>query len=286
MRVMLPRSTGRSLIDLNPHPNITVLQPLGPYEEDEAARLPWYAQIRLGDDVRVQSAVLNLQLAGSPELVFSDELSVDGKLLLPAGGRVTVAGKLFVIEHGFVQFDTDDFSNPHLHVQAVWNSPGGIRVTATLSGTADEPELILASDPALPGGEAEIYALLFGGGAGDTESNAASPALGAGATVLSEVLGNTALRGVELRAGVEKRQSSGQSAQLADDEWRSYAAAVPLSDEVWFEGSYKTEQRATAAEGRSGFSGTIDWRFRKNWALRTEVGELGTGMDLLWNYRY
>ncbi len=158
-------------------------------------------------------------------------------------------------------------------------------MSAVLTGTAREPELVLESDPPLPGGEAEIYALLFGGGVGDTESSAASPALGAGATVLSEVLGNTPLRGVELRAGVEKR-SSGQAAQLTSDEWRSYAAAVPLSDDVWFEGSYKTEQRATAAESRSGFSGTVDWRFKQNWALRTELGELGTGVDLLWNYRY
>jgi hypothetical protein len=138
----------------------------------------------------------------------------------------------------------------------------------------------------LPGGEAEIFALLFGGGVGDTDSNAASPALGAGATFVSEILGNTALRGVELRAGVEKRGSSGQSSQLAEDEWRSYAAAVPLSDDVWFEGSYKTEQRATAADGRSGFSGTLDWRFKQDWALRTELGELGTAVDLLWQYRY
>jgi hypothetical protein len=92
---------------------------------------------------------------------------------------------------------------------------------------------------------------------------------------------------VELRAGVEKRgTASTQSAQLASDEWRSYSAAVPISDNVWFEGSYKTEERATAAEGHSGFSGTIDWRFKQNWALRTEAGQLGAGLDLLWHYRY
>jgi autotransporter translocation and assembly factor TamB len=286
LRVLLPRSTGRSLIDLTPNPSIAVLQPLSEATESSEPGLPWHVLVNLGDEVRVQSAALNVRLSGQPELILAEELEVDGKLLLPAGGRVTVAGKLFVIEHGFIQFDTGDHTDPHINIRAVWRAPGGVSITANLVGTAREPELTLESDPPLPGGEAEIFALLFGGGVGDTDSNAASPALGAGATFVSEILGNTALRGVELRAGVEKRGSSGQSSQLAEDEWRSYAAAVPLSDDVWFEGSYKTEQRATAADGRSGFSGTLDWRFKQDWALRTELGELGTAVDLLWQYRY
>jgi len=287
LRVLLPRSAGRALIELSPNPDIEIIQELEDDKEEEA-RLPWVVKVDLGDDVRVQSATLNIRLVGNPTLTLADELTVDGKLMLPAGGRANVAGKVFVVETGFVQFDTDDFTNPHVNIRAVWRAPSGVRITANLAGTAREPELTLESDPPLAGGEAEIYALLFGGGAGDTESSAADPALGAGATMLSEVLGNTALRGVELRAGVEQRSNStsGQSSQLATNEWRSYAAAVPLSDDVWFEGSYKTEERATAAEGYSGFSGTIDWRFKQDWALRTEAGQLGAGLDVLWYYRY
>lgn len=286
MRVALPRSAGRALIDLAPNPNITVIQEQ--YEDEEVAErgLPWVIQIDLGNEVRVTSATLNLLLSGSPKIVLGDKMEVDGKIVLLPGGRANVASKQFVVETGFVQFDSDDFTNPHLSIRAVWRAPNGIRVTANLSGTAHEPELMLESDPPLAGGEAEIYALLFGGGEGSTEGSAADPALGAGATALSEVLGNTALKGVELRAGVERQQSNTQSVQLASNEWRSYAAAVPLSDDVWFEGSYKTEERATASEARAGFAGTIDWRFSQNWALRTELGELGTGLDVLWHYRY
>ncbi len=287
LRVLLPRSAGRALIEITPNPDIQVVQQLGA-EDEEAERHPWVVNIELGDDVRVQSATLNLRLQGNPTLVLEDELTIDGKLVLPPGGRANVAGKVFIVETGFVQFDTEDFTNPHINIRAVWRAPSGVRITANLAGTAREPELTLESDPPLAGGEPEIYALLFGGGAGNTESSAADPALGAGATMLSEVLGNTALRGVELRAGVEQRTSntSTQSAQLANNEWRSYAAAVPLSDDVWFEGSYKTEERSTATEGHSGFSGTIDWRFKQDWALRTEAGQLGTGLDVLWYYRY
>src|SRR5690606_16733525 len=119
LRASLPRSTGRSLIDLAPNPDINVQQPLGKPEADDGPALPWYVQINLGDEVRVQSAVINLQVTGEPRLVLAEELQIDGKLMLPPGGRVTVAGKLFVIETGFLQFDTDEFSNPHLNVRAV-----------------------------------------------------------------------------------------------------------------------------------------------------------------------
>ena len=287
LKVLLPRSAGRALIELNPNPDIQIVQELG-REDQKEERLPWVVKIDLGDEVRVQSATLNLRLLGNPTLTLADELSIDGKLVLPPGGRANVAGKVFIVETGFVQFDTEDFTNPHVNIRAVWRAPSGVRITANLAGTAREPELTLESDPPLAGGEPEIYALLFGGGAGNTESSAADPALGAGATMLSEVLGNTALRGVELRAGIEQHNSntSTQSAQLANNEWRSYAAAVPLSDDVWFEGSYKQEERSTATEGHSGFSGTIDWRFKQDWALRTEAGQLGTGLDVLWYYRY
>ena len=38
--------------------------------------------------------------------------------------------------------------------------------------------------------------------------------------------------------------------------------------------------------GDTDFSGTIDWRFRPRWSVRTEVGTIGAGVDLLWQYRY
>ncbi len=109
MRILLPRSTGRSLIELTENPNIDVVQPLGPPTERDEAALPWFVTVDLGDDVRVQSSTINIRLYGNPELRLDNELQVDGKLVLPAGGRAIVAGKLFVVENGFIQFDTDDF---------------------------------------------------------------------------------------------------------------------------------------------------------------------------------
>jgi hypothetical protein len=229
---------------------------------------------------------LNLRLTGNPKMVIGEEIDVSGKLYLPDGGRVLVAGKLFVIEHGFIQFDTDDFTNPHVSITSTWRTPSGIRITAYLRGTIQQPELTLESDPALPGGEDEIYALLFGGGSGTEGASSADPAMAAGAAMLSSVLDNTELEGVELRAGEEKRSASGQLATISEGSTKSYAAAVQVSDKVWFEGTYKSETSTLGSEGHSGFGGTVDWRFKEDWALRTELGELGAGVDLLWRYRY
>jgi hypothetical protein len=33
-------------------------------------------------------------------------------------------------------------------------------------------------------------------------------------------------------------------------------------------------------------STAVDYRFRKNWSLRSEIGTLGAGLELLWQYRY
>jgi autotransporter translocation and assembly factor TamB len=39
-------------------------------------------------------------------------------------------------------------------------------------------------------------------------------------------------------------------------------------------------------EQDSAVSTTVEWRFRQNWSLRTEVGTVGGGLDLLYQYRY
>jgi hypothetical protein len=127
---------------------------------------------------------------------------------------------------------------------------------------------------------------LFGGGSGTEGASSADPAMAAGAAMLSSVLDNTELEGVELRAGEEKRSASGQLATISEGSTKSYAAAVQVSDKVWFEGTYKSETSTLGSEGHSGFGGTVDWRFKEDWALRTELGELGAGVDLLWRYRY
>ncbi|HEY8944047.1 MAG TPA: hypothetical protein VIM73_07290, partial [Polyangiaceae bacterium] len=69
--------------------------------------------------------------------------------------------------------------------------------------------------------------------------------------------------------------------------YTTYTAAVPISDQIWFEGSYHAPNSSSGGDDyASAVSGTVDWRFRPHWSLRTEVGTIGTGLDLVWQYRY
>ena len=63
-------------------------------------------------------------------------------------------------------------------------------------------------------------------------------------------------------------------------------STLPISDEVWVELSYKNLETSGPAENSDAASATVDWRFKRDWSLRTEAGTIGTGVDLLWQYRY
>ncbi|HMR81379.1 MAG TPA: hypothetical protein PKD61_39985, partial [Polyangiaceae bacterium] len=111
-------------------------------------------------------------------------------------------------------------------------------------------------------------ALLLGGG-GDL-------ATGAGVGAINAIFGDALLGKVEVRTATHEDKAA-------------HTVAVQVARDIWFEGTYRqstqTVQSSTGAD-KVDVSGTVDWRFRKNWSLRTEIGTLGTGLDLLWQYRY
>ncbi len=288
MKVELPERSDHKVIDIADNPNITILQPLGPPSEEETtseSKAPTTIDLKLGDEVFVSSRLMNLQLKGEPQIVLADETRMSGSIELVPGGRIQVMGRVFFIEQGRVQFDTEEPSNPHLDVTATWRAPNGVLVRAIVRGTAAKPELGWDSDPALPGGEQAIIGLVLGTG-GDSSGSGTGAGVAGGAAIVNELLGRTGVP-IEFYASRDTGdQSAGQVASLSERVWDSYTAAYRVSDEIWFEGSFRQESTTLETESRSGFSGALDWRFRKDWSLRTEVGTLGGGVDLLWQYSY
>lgn len=283
----LPPSGDANLIDLEENDSIQVLQREKPKEaeEDDEPAMVLVVKVRLGNGVRVKSEVLDLRLRGTPEMRLAEELQLRGGIELVPGGRINVMGRRFLIERGMVQFDAGDPANPQISAVASWRAPNGVLVRANLEGTAEAPVLSWSSEPALPGGEAAIISLVIGGGSGQDQKSTGISSI---AVAANEAIGQSGVSGLEFYTTQEAAAGDGRMASMNDSTWDSYTAAFPINDKLWFEGSLSRSGAGAGPQGgrRHGVSGTLDWRFHPNWSLRTEIGTLGTGLDLVWQYRY
>lgn len=281
LNARLPQAGGREVVDVADNPAIQVVQALKePTVERTGSTLPWRFVVNLKRGVRITRSDLDLPLVGQPVIDLEKKAVVGGFIELEPGGRFQSWGKTWVIEAGRVVFDTPEPTDPHLFATASWRAPDATVVYVDVRGTLKDAKLKLSSDPARS--EPEIMALLFGGsssGASDEASGARTretAAAGGIATAFNTLFADALVGSVELRTGTDENKAS-------------YTAAVRLSESVWFEGTYRNrleQQQNTTTTEPVDVSGTVDWRFRRNWSLRTEVGTLGTGLDLLWQYRY
>jgi hypothetical protein len=273
----LPRSSGHDVLAVDPHPDIEILQPIAEPSDRRSGEIEvWELEFDLGRKVRVKRADLELRLRGKPVVTLAEEVAITGDVELQPGGRAQLLGKVFTVESGEAHFDTGETTNPRIRVLASWRAPDGTTVYLEVRGTYREATLTLRSDP--PRTEQEIQALLLGGTSETGDAGAAG--ISYGTDFLAEVLAETPLQGVQIRTANERG--------VDDRTYATWAAAVQISDEIWFEGSYKSleSQGVGQQQGGYGVSGTVDWRFRRNWSLRTEVGNIGAGLDLVWQYRY
>ncbi|HTQ07309.1 MAG TPA: translocation/assembly module TamB domain-containing protein [Polyangiaceae bacterium] len=273
----LPRTSGRAVLGVDDNPDISVKQPLRePLRAARGEALKWELAFDLARKVRITRSDMEIPLRGRPVIELDDKTRVSGDLELESGGRVQLLGKGFVIESGEVHFDTPDPSDPHLRVLASWRAPDGTTVYVDVGGTMRQATLRLESDPSLT--QPEIQALLLGGSSNSSGGEAQAAGLGYGADFMGQLLADTPLKQVEIRTGNET---------TADDlSYATYSAVVPVGDNVWVELSYKNLEGTGPAEQRDAASAIIDWRFKRDWSLRTEAGTIGTGLDLLWQYRY
>ena len=285
LEAKLPQAAARSLIDLSNNESVRIAQPIAePQLGANGESLPWRMKFDLGRKVKVTRADVFLPISGSPQILLGEELKILGNIELANGGRLSLPGlpRPFTIENGTVFFDPDDDpKNPRLRVRAVCRL-AQLTVWATVTGTFQNAEIVFESDDPNVKSQAQIEAALL---SAPTDGNASAASLGAGAGYLSKqliansFLSTTALSNLEIKAGNET---------TADQRsYATYSAAYPITDEIWFEGSYKAVQaQDLSGANRNAFSGTLDWRFRRNWSLRGELGTIGAGVDLLWQYRY
>lgn len=281
----LPNSASRSLIVLGDNTDIQVAQPLAePKGASDGEALPWHLRFDLGNSgVRVTRSDLYLPLSGSPEILLGDTLKVQGNVTLAPGGRLSLLGlpHPFTIESGSASFDPDgDPSDPRILVFALCEAPQ-VTVRARVSGTLNKADIELedVDDPSITDSNT-ILAKLLNAPSEENTNAAGATGLSAGTGLIGQRLfANTALANLQIKAGSET---------AADQRsYNTYSASYPITDTIWFEGSYKTLQtQDQGVTNSNAVSGTLDWRFRKNWSLRSELGTIGMGVDLLWQYKY
>lgn len=283
LTAVLPETTEGEIIDTEENPTIFVVQELDPAEaanDTTAGGFPLTVRVNLGENVRLKNSLMDLRVSGSPEMKLDERFEVGGAVELDRGGRFVVLGRSFVVERGIVLFDTEDAANPHVQAVASWKAPNGVVVRVTVGGTLNAPRLEWSSEPALPGGEPDIIALVLGGGGGSDQTSVGRSSIAIAANELANV------EGLEFYTTSHASSGEGRVARLTESSWDSYTAAYQISDELWFEGSFKSGTVGVHNETKNGVSGTLDWRFHPHWSARTEIGTLGAGLDMLWQYRY
>jgi hypothetical protein len=259
----LPGESSRNLIQLDENENITLLQPVAePKAARDEASIPWQFAIHLGNKAKLERGEqLDLPITGDPNVVLAAGLGVTGSISLLRHGSVQLLGKTFVIEGGAVVFDTPDPADPRLDVRASWRSATSDTLFMYVSGTLSHPKVQFdrPADQAL--------ALLRGG------ADTGTTDIGFG--VLDTLLADTPLARVQLRGQDSKDTTKGAT----------YTAAYRIDDRIVVEGNYQAAG-ATQSDAAATVGAAVDWRLTKTVSLRGQLGTIGTGVDLVYQYRY
>ncbi len=262
----------------------------------------WKVTLHLRDPLRLQRSGMRFTVMtpadpkDRPTLLMPDPSTeggpgMHGKVQLQ-DGRVDVVGKFFDIEpdHAVVTFNGNP-GNPELAVTARWDAPDGTRVYAEVSGPLKNPHVQLRSDPAKP--QSEILALiLFGGtdetqtqqalteaeqrrsGAGGQGAAAAGVGSGVAAAGLNKLLEDVAPMSISTRVDTSQSQNVRPT------------VVVEVARNVLAEATVNTGA-IPIGQNPDRYLLTLDWRFLRNWSLRTTVGDAGSSiLDLIWQHRY
>lgn len=281
LHLLLQAASTRSLIELEPNPDIHVGDLSVTKPPRAADALLWRLSFELGNGVRVERADLSLPLAGTPRLDYQDTLRPSGSIEVRPGGRITLFDRDFSVDHGVLQFDPEAPDNPRVDATASWRAQDGTTVYVDITGRAREATVLTRDDRGLQ--DVDRFYLLTGG---------PGPGVGAGAGAgMQSGEGGDAALGQTFSLGINQllRESGGNvavSVGTTADDRASYSASVRLSDRLSFQGSFRPASESKRDENSSDLTGSLDYQISRRWSLLTELGTTGGAFDLLWSHRY
>lgn len=276
LRVRLPPSSTRALIELEENDELSVLQATEPPEELAPDALLWKIAFDL-EDVRLQRGDFDVPLTGQPSLEFRHEVRPSGTIQALPGGRIRLFDQSFSIDRGLLQFVPDEPANPRVDLTASWRAPDGTTVYVDVTGRAEDASVSTRDDRGLQ--DVERFYLITGGAIPE------GPELAAGGAAEGAAIGQTFSLGINELL----RDSLGNvavSIGTTPDDRASYSASVRLTDKLSFQGSFQPASESNLEESTNDLTGTLDYRISRRWSLRTELGTSGGAFDLLWSHRY
>lgn len=247
---------------------------------DEATNSTTEIDVQLGQVVVSRGSQMKVTFSGHPHIVLaSGNTEMTGKLELRSG-NVDVQGKQFKVESGTITFQPTDPSNPIVVATAVWDAGDGTRVFADFVGPVKHGKMTLRSEPSLPPNE--ILALVMFGSSdglngGASSGAAGTTAIGAGGGLATRGLTDAldGLAGIQATARIDTSQANNPRPELE----------VQVSPTVSVQVAHVLGTPPITDPDLNLV--TIDWRFRRNWALETTVGDKGKAMmDAVWQKRY
>lgn len=234
-----------------------------PVESEEAgpSRGP-----QIGLDIRLRSRGGNVQVAGRGlNVMLNVNARVTGTVAQPIlGGTASVvrgdydfAGKRFVFDdQGTVTLSTDP-ERIRLNLSAVREDPA-LTATIRVTGTAERPEILLTSTPALPQDEI-LSQVLFGRSASQLSPLEAAQ-LAAGVASLAGGGGFDVIGNLRELAGLDRLSFGGEASAL------TVAGGRYITDDVYLE---------IIGGGEGGAAVNVEWQVRRNLAISSEFGGQG-----------
>ncbi|MDI1483151.1 translocation/assembly module TamB domain-containing protein [Polyangium sp. y55x31] len=311
LHLALPASSTRGVQSLDPNPDVAVSHALGPPKEERPKdALAYLFTFELGD-IRIEGMGADLELTGGstpPRVALTDETRLSGDVEI-SRGSFEIVGKKFEIERGLVRLRPEEAGNPYVNVTARWDAPDGTRVFVDYVGDLKpitEQKLKFRSSP--PMSQQAILSMILIGESPeskDTQSQATAQASPRATDVAAGVVGgeiasaqiNAILSQIAPLRGLSTRVGTTEAGRLRT------TVIYELGDTVTAQASYEGSPASSRLEGIQSPTGTtqgsenrtelnLDWRFKRNWALRGSFGFGGinqqpsSGLDLFWQYRY